>query len=265
MKKVLKVLLVFFLIAVLAVGVLVVINRKYVAVLWKTITSSSEKIAEERTENNKKFMEEINSYLEGEIRDFTEEEKTRIEHGEDEAVIYSEILGELNDKKYIYDVEKQEMLEVEKKSDNVKNNESSDKAEADKKTEKGKTDTEKKDNNKKKTADEIIATYMSQLYALQSAYTGRVESLVSQGAAYYNAQVKLSDRATARAQTISHFTSIVRGEEAACDAQFEKIVSQMKKELEGIGADTSIVGTARKRYNKEKELKMSYYAGKYLK
>ena len=71
--------------------------------------------------------------------------------------------------------------------------------------------------------------------------------------------------AEARAQTISHFTPIVRGIEKDCDAKVEVLIQNLEKELAAIGADTAVIATIRATYANEKRLKLSYYANKYLK
>ena len=112
--------------------------------------------------------------------------------------------------------------------------------------------------------DSIISKYMAQLYGLQNTYTARAEALISQGANYYENLKTTGQASSARATTIAHFTPKVRGLESECDGKVEAVLSNLKTDLEAIGADTSIIATIRTTYENEKKLKLSYYANKYL-
>ena len=76
---------------------------------------------------------------------------------------------------------------------------------------------------------------------------------------------KVKDKKSARTDTITHFTPIVRNIEAECDKKVNAVIANLKKELEAIGAETDIVRTIENAYAAEKQLKLSYYANKYLK
>ena len=69
----------------------------------------------------------------------------------------------------------------------------------------------------------------------------------------------------ARASTITKFTSVVRNLEKECDSKVESVIRNMTADLNAIGADTSIIQSVRATYANEKQLKLSYYANKYLK
>ncbi len=114
------------------------------------------------------------------------------------------------------------------------------------------------------TKDEIVSSYMAELYKLQNEFTARAESTIKQGASYYESIKAHPQDPVARANTITHFTPIVRGMEKECDAKVEEVISKLKAELEKIKADTSIIGSIRSTYSREKQLKLSYYANKYL-
>ena len=114
------------------------------------------------------------------------------------------------------------------------------------------------------TKDEIVSSYMAELYKLQNEFTARAESTIKQGASYYESIKAHPQDPVARANTVTHFTPIVRGMEKECDAKVEEVISKLKAELEKIKADTSIIGSIRATYSREKQLKLSYYANKYL-
>lgn len=113
--------------------------------------------------------------------------------------------------------------------------------------------------------DEIVSRYMAQLYKLQSEFTSKAEATIKQGARYYENMKTRPHDPIAKANTIKHFTPIVKGIESECNSKVEKVIANMKKELEAIDADTSITKTVRETYEKEKQLKLSYYSNKYLK
>jgi len=124
---------------------------------------------------------------------------------------------------------------------------------------------EKKTEESAADKDAIISYYMSELYKLQNEYTAKAEATIKQGASYYEGIKDHEQDAEARAETISHFTPAVRKLESECDAKVEALVKKMEEELKSIDADTSIIASIRATYKNEKQLKLSYYANKYLK
>lgn len=115
------------------------------------------------------------------------------------------------------------------------------------------------------TKDEIVAGCVAKLYSLQSEYTARAETTISRGKAYYLSLRKEKDAASARAETIKKFTPEVRRVEASCDAEAAKIFAELENGLKSIGENTDISRTIKSAYENEKQLKLSYYANKYLK
>lgn len=113
--------------------------------------------------------------------------------------------------------------------------------------------------------DEIVSRYMAELYRLQNEFTARAEATIKQGASHYESIKDHDQDAEARAETISHFTPVVRRLESECDARVEALIKRLEEELRSFGADTSIIASIRATYANEKQLKLSYYANKYLK
>lgn len=242
MKKGMKIFLIVIAVFLVAAGALAVYFRQYIDILVTGVSNSREQIILKQEKNNEKLVDEVNNYLDEKLREPTEEEKSRIESGELQLPeLYAGILSERSENTYSYDAEKKEFTETPNENYT-----------APKKV----TDT-----------DAIVSKYMAQLYALQSSFTAHAESLIAQGDAYYMSLVRSGekDKATARAETISHFTSAVRGVQASCDSSVNKVCENLKAELEAVGADTSIVKTVKSSYENEKKLKLSYYANKYLK
>ena len=226
MKKTFKILLVFLLVFVLCIGSLAIWQRKNIESIITGVTQTEEEIIQRRDQNQEKLVSEVNTFLDEGLREPTEEEKSQLDDG-------TLKLPELYSKMF-----EEKTLELEKK---------------------------RKENENKIKKDEIVSKYMAQLYAYQSEFEARAGATISQGAQYYNKLVKEKvDKPTARTKTITHYTPIVNGVEAECDAKVEAVIANLKKELEAIGAQTDIIGTIRETYAREKQLKLSYYANKYL-
>ncbi len=236
MKKWVKILLIVLIFILIAAAAFSFWQWKNIQSIFVGINETSEEITKRRNENQEELVSDINSYIDSEIREMTDEEKEKIESGEIKAE----------------DVFLQIFEEMQKTTNNKKEENAKDSS--------GKT-------VEKPTKDEIVLKYMTKLYALQSNYTAKAEVTIAEGKSYYLnlRRNKKEDPATARANTIKHFTPIVRGVEKACNAEVEELVAGLTKELSAIGENTDIVGTIRAAYEKEKQLKLSYYANKYLK
>ncbi len=226
MKKILKILLVFLIVFVLCIGSLAIWQRKNIESIITGITQTEEEITQRRDKNQEELVSQVNTFLDEGLREPTEEEKSQLDDG-------TLKLPELYSKMF-----EEKTLELEKK---------------------------RKENENKIKKDEIVSKYMAQLYAYQSEFEARAEATIRDGAIYYENLKKTKDKATSRTTTITHFTPIVKGVEAECDAKVETVILSLKKELEAIGAQTDIIGTIRETYAREKQLKLSYYANKYLK
>lgn len=229
MKKWVKITLIVLAAIFLIVSLILIWQWKNIKSIYMGINESAEEITKRRNENQMKLAEKVDSYLDSDIRELTPEEKGQITSGKVKA---EEIYKQVFEEKY-------EEVQEEKKENNQKS----------------------------KTKDEIVSQHMIELYTLQSEYTAKAEATIKQGASYYEdlKRNKNKDKAAARADTISHFTPIVRNIEAECDSKVETSIANLKKELETIGAETDIARTIEEAYETEKQLKLSYYANKYLK
>lgn len=240
MKKALKIILIILLVLIVLLGSLAIWQRKNIESIMVGIKESSEEIEKRRNDNQMELIGELNSEMDTPLRELTEEEKQKVEQGEMTVVdVYAEVFAE------------KETQELQTKEET-------------------KPPSQPETSPQKQplpTKDEIISKHMSQLYKLQSEFTARAEATISQGTDYYLVLRKeqKQDKTTARANTITHFTSNVRGVEAECDAKVDTVIKNLEKELKEIGANTDIVRTIRQTYENEKQLKLSYYANKYLK
>lgn len=228
MKKVLKVFLIILVLIAIAIGSIAIWQRKNIQSIMLGVKEESEEIERRRNDNQTKLVEDVNAYMDEPVREMTEEEKQQIEEGKTSVSdVYQKIFEE-----------NKESETVEKQEDSV---------------------------NITEGKDEIISRHMAELYRLQNEFTSRAEVTIRQGADYYESINAHPQDPVARSKTIAQFTPIVRGMESECDAKVEKVISNLKSELQKIGEDTGIIASIRATYANEKQLKLSYYANKYLK
>ena len=238
MKKIFKIFLIIFLIICILIACLAIWQRKNISMLYTAVTSEREEITKKQEENNKMLVDEVNGYLDGELREPTPKEKESVEKGETQITeVYNTIIKEYIDKK---------------NEEALNSPQTSIKAEL------------SKEDIKKKT-DELVSNAISKLYDLQTAYSARSEALIAQAENEYNSiRREGKERAEAKAHIISKYTPKVRGIQASCDSDVEGVITSLESELKEIGASLGIIKTIRQTYEKEKELKLAYYAGSYL-
>lgn len=228
MKKFLKTLSVIILILVIVLVGILLWQRKNIESILMGVSQNSEQIEQKRNENQETLVGDVNDYMDTPAREMTDEEIGQIEQGETTAAeVYQKIFEEKN--------KETENTIPEQAVANAKDK------------------------------DRIISQYMSELYRLQNEYTAKAEATIAQGASYYESIKKHPQDAAARASTITKFTSVVRNLEKECDSEVESVIKKMRADLTAIGADTSIIESVRATYANEKQLKLSYYANKYLK
>lgn len=228
MKKVLKILLIILVLLAIAAGSVAIWQRKNIQSIMLGVKEGSTEIEKRRNDNQANLVDDVNTYMDEPVREMTEEEKQQVEEGKASiSDVYQKIFEEKN-----------EIKAQENQNGNANNAE---------------------------TKDEIISRHMAELYRLQNEFTARAEVTIKQGAGYYESIKERPQDPVARSKTIAHFTPIVRGMERECDAKVEKVISSLKAELQKIGEDTAIIASIRATYANEKQLKLSYYANKYLK
>lgn len=238
MKKALKIIFIILLVIVVLLGSLAIWQRKNIESIMVGIKESSEEIEKRRNDNQMDLIGELNSELEMPLRELTEEEKQKVDQGEITVVdVYAEVFAEKE--------LQQSQIKEESKPPSK--------------------DQPSPQNKVLPTKDDIISKHMSELYKLQSEFTARAEATISQGGSYYEGIKNHPHDAEARAKTITKFTPVVRSIEAECDAKVKVVIENLEKELKEIGANTDIVRTISQTYENEKQLKLSYYANKYLK
>ena len=245
MKKVLKIFLVIVIVLAIAVGSVAIWQWDNIQSIMLGLREDPEEIEKLREENLENLVQDLNNTMDVPLREMTEEEKAQIENGE---ATVSEIYQQM----------------FEEKANGTENK---DEKNPDTSAEENESQTQDNTSEKKptRTKDEIISAAMSELYRIQNEFNARAEATIRQGDSYYMSIRKHPQDADARAQTIAHFTPIVRSIERECDAKVEAVIQNLERDLNNIGADTSIIGTIRATYANEKQLKLSYYSNKYLK
>lgn len=243
MKKAARAILIVFLVIIIALIIAVVLNRDYINIFITSITNNSETIKEKEKDTNDTLINELNNYLDEKLREPTDDENLQVENGELDVVdLYYNIIRERIDEEYWYNIDTKEMTVKEPDEE-----------------------TSEEEKHLYSQKDTIVSKYVTQLYTLQSAYSSKIEQIISQAISYYNDLRATQDQVAARANTIAHFTSTAASLEGECDDAFEQIIKEFDKELKNAGEDTSILKTMRKAYEDEKQLKMSYYINKYIK
>lgn len=228
MKKVLKILLIILVLLAVAAGSVAIWQRKNIQSIMLGVKEESKEIEKRRNDNQTNLVEDVNTYMDEPVREMTEEEKQQVEEGKASVSdVYQKIFEE-----------KKETTTEESQGGNTNNT---------------------------GLKDEIISRHMAELYRLQNEFTSRAEATIMQGDRYYESIKAHPQDPVARSKTMAHFTSIVRGMESECDAKVENVIASLKAELQKIGEDTTIIASIRATYENEKQLKLSYYANKYLK
>lgn len=106
--------------------------------------------------------------------------------------------------------------------------------------------------NKGSESGDIISEYTLKLYSLKATYLGQIGNLIDEAKADYKNGLGAST-------LMSKYLGKAGSLEGEADAKVEDLLSELKTELEAIGANTSIVDTMRSSYENEKTLKKSYY------
>ncbi|MBE7026804.1 MAG: hypothetical protein E7410_04500 [Ruminococcaceae bacterium] len=239
MKKFLKVTGIVFAVLVIIALALAFWQRDNIAAFVGAIKNDPEKIAEKIAENDKELKSELETYLGEGFREYTEEEKAQIESGEvSEKEVLAKIISEKSD---------ESQNEIQNESQNaepVKN--------------------ETAAPGKKVSTEEIINRYVSKLYSMENRYIAGIDNVLARAHAEYVSIARHEKDMAALSSVGSKYIKEIYALEAQCDGEVETLLANLKAELEGVGADTSIIEKMRSAYKEEKQLKRSYYMKKYL-
>lgn len=219
------------------------VNSSNIKALYQGLTEPPEVTSEKKKQIDSQRSEEIRNYVNMELREFTEEEKQQIEKGEkSETEILAQIITETVEKNGQDATGNQNENAPEGEAKNVDNKNTAENS----KPNENKTDEKPKAQGE--TAEQIVARHVSKLYTIQGEFEGRVSALASSvrnwTAAYYKANKGIKWR-DAKVAAVEHFSGTASQIESECYARVDAQVAQLKKELEAIGADTSIVSTVK--------------------
>ncbi len=242
--KLLKIFLCLVLMLVIAVAALAVWQRENIGAFIKAQNTTQEDIAEEISASKANTQKEIEKYNIPIKRDFTLEEEEEIRKGtlsvEDAVrqIMYTDSKGE-------------ELTDLngspasESGSTNTGGNTSSD----------GDAELTQE--------QQIVAGYLTEMYLLKAYYIGQLGVLERDLKAQYKAAGGSSKNTAAIAKIVQNNMGRVVNLESECDTKVETVLTNMKNELEAIGADTGIVQIAEDSYINEKSLRKSYYLSLY--
>ena len=229
MKKILKVAGVVFAVLVVVALALAFWQRDNITAFVDAIRNDSEKIVEKIAQNDKELKNELETYLGEGFREYTEEEKVQIESGEvSEKEVLAKIIAE--------------------------------------KSEAANTDAQNGETASKSTVntDAIINRYVSKLYSMENRYIAGIDDVLARAHAEYVSIARHEKDMAALSSVGSKYIKEIYALEAQCDGEVEALLENLKTELEGVGADTSIIEKMRSAYKNEKQLKRSYYMKKYM-
>ncbi len=185
---------------------------------WVNVGSSAD--ITKKIEDNKKEREEVVSeYIEGTVRDFTEDEEKKIISGE---------------------------LSVEEATEIIKNEFKESVKEANK-------------NNEKKEIDEFIADNIIQLYSYKAYYLGQLGQIEKSAFADYKALPAKERTLVSKQAIVDKYIGTANALLIECDGKVHKIMSAVEAKLKAKNMDTSIVGKINSSYEEEKALKKAYY------
>lgn len=220
-KRVVLVTLCVVLIAVAAVTVWQWNNIK--ALYYFAAVGSSEEIAKEIDKNKKDREQIVSEYIEGTVRDFTEEEEKKIVSGEISVEEATEII-------------RQEFKESVKPSQ-----------------------TTTASQNTKAEIDEFIAENIIQLYSYKAYYLGQLGQIEKSAISDYKALSPKDRTLVSKQSIVDKYIGTANALLVDCDAKVNTITDKLEKKLSQNKMDTSIVGKIKSSYEEEKALKKAYY------
>lgn len=256
-KKILVGAAVFLGIIIIAAAAVTVWQWRNIKALYIAATTEETVIDEKLRENEEKYAEDVKGYLKDNIRDFTEEELKQIENGEkSKTEVLAKIISETMDKESSADNSgKQNVSGADSSGQSVSvpgSEGNTPKPQPPQKTE---------------TAEQIVARHVSNLYAYQSDFEGRINALAGTVKAYMhsykaaNPGISWND---AKVATVQRYMSTATSIESECYAKVDNEVAQLRAELKAIGADTSIADTVAASAENQMALKKSKIMSQYM-
>ena len=107
------------------------------------------------------------------------------------------------------------------------------------------------------TYKDLIREQIAKMYILRSTFVARLDEIVNQ--AIYDYAVAEDFTYEGRVNAVSGHLDAVTALEAECDAEVQKVVSELRRLLKASGQDDSLAKKVEETYKEEKSLKKSYY------
>ena len=109
---------------------------------------------------------------------------------------------------------------------------------------------------------EIINRYLYRIYEIKAEFLGKLSVIKDDAVKAYIALPKDKRTRESKLGIVADRILECYELENSCDIEIEKVLTSLKAELMGIGADTSIVSEIREAYKNEKSTKKAYYLSK---
>lgn len=190
---------------------------------------TKEEIVQKIDEQKKEREQIVSDYIEGTVRDFTEEEEKKISDGE---------------------------MTVEEATKLITDDFKTSAREA---NDSGKNKTSSVSPAKKKELDDFIASNIIQLYSYKAYYLGQLGQIEKSAKADYIALPNKDRTLVSKQAIVDKYLGVANALLVECDSKVSSIMSSIEKKLKENNMDTSIVGQIKDSYEEEKALKKAYY------
>lgn len=224
-KKWKKILLVILGVFVISAAVAVIWQWNNIKAFYYFVTIDTKEDIVKKIDEQKKTREEIvSAYIEGTVRDFTEEEEKQISEG---TMSVEEATNRITE-----DFKNSVTSTVSKTEDSA---------------------------SPKKEIDNFIANNIIQLYSYKAYYLGQLGQIEKSAKKDYSA-LPAKDRTLVSKQSIvDKYLGTANALMIECDNKVQSIMTSLEKRLTENNMDTSIVKQISDSYEEEKALKKAYY------
>ncbi|MBR2916152.1 MAG: hypothetical protein IKC07_00940 [Clostridia bacterium] len=209
---------------IILVGIIVLVVWRWndIKAAYYFIANPSSEVISEKIDKTKEEREQVVSeYIEGTVRDFTEEEEKKITSGE---------------------------LTVEEATEIIKQE-----------FENSVSKEPQKNDTAKKEIDKFIADNVIQLYSYKAYYLGQLGQIEKAAFADYRALPKKDRNLVSKQSIVDKYIGTANALLIECDGKVNSIIAKLEKKLIENNMDTSIVKQIKKSYEEEKALKKAYY------
>lgn len=237
MKKQNKIFLTILIILIASVSIFALWQKDNIFALINGMNSSADDLALKMDENRASLKTEVEKYTSEPVLDITAEDEQKLLKGE---VTVDDIADKYN-------------LPLDyMRDDGVSNIEPNNKPD-----ENSQIDT--------KSVDKAISNGVSKMYALKAKYVNKLGEVEREVYNEYSSLPEEKQNEDSKYKILMGKLDYVAQLESKCDNEVAKVISDLEIELKELNADTKIIKILRDSYNKEKELKKSYYLSLYKK